>query len=83
MRPGQGRRHGAARPPIALRVGGAGLVTGLGAAELSVTPRDIPAAWAVPRGLAACAPACGAAAQLRELEMRLDAMTRPAPQAAA
>jgi phosphocarrier protein FPr len=70
---------------------GAALLTGLGVAELSMTPRDIPGVKAVLRGatlpalrgLAARAIACGTAAEVRELEMELDAMTRPAPQAAA
>jgi phosphocarrier protein FPr len=56
-----------------------------------MTPRDIPAVKAVLRGatlpalraLAARAIACGTAAEVRELETELDAMTRPAPQAAA
>ncbi len=70
---------------------GAALLAGLGVAELSMTPRDIPAVNAALRAatqaglrdLAARAIACGTAEEVRALEADLLAMTRPAPQAAA
>ena len=70
---------------------GAALLAGLGVAELSMTPRDIPAVKAVLRGatlaglrdLATRAIACGTAAEVKALEPDLLAMTRPAAQAAA
>ncbi|MFC7475558.1 phosphoenolpyruvate--protein phosphotransferase [Dankookia sp. GCM10030260] len=68
---------------------GAALLAGLGVAELSMTPRDIPAVKAVLRGathsalrnLAARALACGTAEAVRALEAEL--VTRPDAQVAA
>jgi phosphocarrier protein FPr len=70
---------------------GAALLTGLGVAELSTTPRDIPAVKSVLRAasreelrdLARRALECGTPDEVRELEAELDAITRPAAQAAA
>ncbi|RAI60923.1 phosphoenolpyruvate--protein phosphotransferase [Roseicella frigidaeris] len=70
---------------------GAALLAGLGVAELSMTPRDIPAVKAALRGaelaglrdLAARALACGTAEEVRALEPALRAMTQPAAQVAA
>jgi phosphocarrier protein FPr len=70
---------------------GAALLTGLGVAELSMTPRDIPAVKSVLRAasraelreLAMRAIACGTPDEVRALEAELDAITRPAAQVAA
>ncbi len=63
----------------------------MGVAELSMTPRDIPAVKSVLRGaaleelrdLATRALACGTPEEVRALEAELDALVRPAAQDAA
>lgn len=70
---------------------GAALLTGLGVAELSMTPRDIPAVKSVLRAasraelrdLATRAIARGTPDEVRALEAELDAIARPAAQVAA
>jgi phosphocarrier protein FPr len=70
---------------------GAALLAGLGVAELSMTPRDIPAVKSALRAasraelgdLARRALACATPDEVRALEAELDALTRPGEQAAA